>query len=88
MEFPGGTSDKKILLPVQEMQETWVRSLGQEDSLEAGMATHSSILAMDREAWRATVHGVAKSQTLLKRLSMNAHILLLCIRHCSKCLAF
>ena len=37
------------------------------------MATHSSILAwripMDRGAWRATVHGVAKSQTRLKRLS-------------------
>ena len=27
------------------MQETWVRSLGQEDPLEEGMATHSSILA-------------------------------------------
>ena len=27
------------------MQETWVRSLGWEDTLEAGMATHSSILA-------------------------------------------
>ena len=27
------------------MQETWVRSLGQEDPLEKGMATHSSILA-------------------------------------------
>ena len=26
------------------MQETWVQSLGQEDSLEKGMATHSSIL--------------------------------------------
>ena len=25
--------------------ETWVRSLGQEDPLEKGMATHSSILA-------------------------------------------
>ena len=30
-------------LPV--MQETWIRSLGWEDSLEEGMATHSSILA-------------------------------------------
>ena len=29
-------------------KETWVRSLGQQDSLEKGMATHSSILA-----WRA-----------------------------------
>ena len=27
------------------MQETWVQSLAQEDSLEKGMATHSSILA-------------------------------------------
>ena len=38
-----------------------------EDPLEEGMATHSSILAwgipMDRGAWRATVHGVAQSQT-------------------------
>ena len=34
-----------------------------------GMATHSSILAenlMDREAWQATVHGVAKCQTQLR----------------------
>ena len=27
------------------MQETWVQSLGWEDSLEVGMATHSNILA-------------------------------------------
>ena len=33
----------KRLLPA--MQETWVQSLGQEDSLEKEMATHSSILA-------------------------------------------
>ena len=50
-----------------EMQETWVQSLGWEDPLEEGMATHSSILAwrmaMDRGAWQATVHGVAKSRT-------------------------
>ena len=49
------------------VQETWVRSLGWEDPLEEGMATHSSILAlripMDRGAWRATVHGVTKSRT-------------------------
>ena len=44
----------------------WVLTLGQEDPLEEGMATHSSIPAwripMDRGAWRATVHGVKKSQ--------------------------
>ena len=28
------------------MQETWVPSLGQEDPLEKGKATHSSILAL------------------------------------------
>ena len=33
------------------MWETWVRSLGQEDSLEKGMATHSSILAW-RISWK------------------------------------
>ena len=40
------------------MQETWVRSLGWEDPLEEGMATHPSILAW-RIPW-TTVHGVAK----------------------------
>ena len=29
------------------MQETWVQSLGWEDPLEKGMATHSSILAWE-----------------------------------------
>ena len=32
---------------MQEMQETWVRSLGLEDPLEEEMATHSSILAWE-----------------------------------------
>ena len=30
---------------MQEMQDMWIQSLGQEDPLEEGMATHSSILA-------------------------------------------
>ena len=34
----------KIRLPMQEMPETRIRSLGQEDSLEKEMATRSSIL--------------------------------------------
>ena len=41
MGFPGGGAVKNP--PV--MQETWVQSLGGEDALEEGMATHSSILA-------------------------------------------
>ena len=51
------------------MREAWVWSLGWENLLEENMATHSSTLAwripMDRGAWRATVHGVAKSRTWL-----------------------
>ena len=47
-----------------EMQETSVQSLGLEDPLWEGMATHSSIHAwripMDRGAWQATVHGVTR----------------------------
>ena len=46
-----------------------VQSLDQEDPLEEGMATHSSILAwripMDRVSWWATFHGDAKNQTQL-----------------------
>ena len=35
----------KNLPAIQELQETKVRSLSQEDPLEEGMATHSSIIA-------------------------------------------
>ena len=54
-------------LPV--MQETWVRSLGGEDTLEKGMPTHSSILAWRipraEEPGGLTVHEVTKSWTRL-----------------------
>ena len=53
------------------MQETWVRSLDQEDSLEEGMATHSSILAREIP-WTEEPGGLqsegSQSQT---RLSMH-----------------
>ena len=39
--FPGGSVVKNL----PAMQDIWVQSLGQEDPLEKGMATHSSILA-------------------------------------------
>ena len=49
----------------------WVLTLGWEDPLEEGMATHSSIPAwiipMDRGAWQPTVHGVTKSQRGLSK---------------------
>ena len=67
---------QRIHLPIQKTQETQVQSLGWEDPLEEGMATHSSVLAwripMDTGSWWATVQGVAKSQT---GLSTHIHIL-------------
>ena len=42
-DFPGGSTIKNVAA-MQETQETWVRSLGWENPLEEGMATHSSIL--------------------------------------------
>ena len=46
------------------MREIWVQSLGWEDPLEKGKATHSSILAW-RIPWTYIVHGVSKSRTQL-----------------------
>ena len=40
--FPGGSAAKNLPAP-EELQETWVWSLGWEDPLEEGMAIHSSI---------------------------------------------
>ena len=42
---------------MQEMQETWIQSLGGEDPLEEGIATHSSILAQ-RIAWEEEPGGL------------------------------
>ena len=59
----------------QKTQETWVRSLGLEDPLEEGMATHSSVLAW-RTPWTEEPGGLqssgSQSQTRLKQLSMHA----------------
>ena len=54
------------------MQETQVQSLGLEDLLEMELATHSSQYScLDRGAWQATVHGAAKSQTLMLTCSIK-----------------
>ena len=51
------------------MWETWVQSLGWDNPLEEGMATHSSNMTwripMDRGAWQATIYVVKKNRTQL-----------------------
>ena len=63
------TKQNTTRLPVQEMPEILVQPLGQEDALEEGVVTHSSILAW-RIPWteepsrlQSTVHRVAKRRT-------------------------
>ena len=72
--FPGGSVVKNPPT-VQEPQEMQVQSLGWEDPLEVGKATHPSILAwripMGRGARRVAVHVVTKSQTWLKELGTD-----------------
>ena len=55
------------------MQEIWVRSLGPEDSLEKGMATHSSIFAW-RILWTEEPDGLQSmgSQRVGRDLATNA----------------
>ena len=53
-DFPGG-SVVKNLPAMQEMQETWIQSLGWEDPLEEEMAAHSSILAGTTHGQRSLV---------------------------------
>ena len=67
------------------MRETWVRSLGQEDPLEEGMATHSSILAW-RIPWTEDFGGlysprVAKSWTWLSNSTKVLGLTLIPIHH-------
>ena len=61
------------------MQETQVPSLGREDPLEEGMATHSSIPAWripgTEEPGRATVQGVAKSRTRRSKLTLFTQLI-------------
>ena len=67
--FKGDTQVAQSVKNLPAMQETWVPSMGWEDLLEKGKATHSGILAwripMDRAAWQAAVNGVPKSWTQL-----------------------
>ena len=63
LDFPGGSAVKNP----PEVQETQVQSQGQEDPLDEGMATHSSILDWEipwtEEPGRLQFVGSQKSQT-------------------------
>ena len=63
MGFSGGSEIKNLAANAGDTGSI----PGQEDPLEKEMATYFSILAWknpkNRGAWRATVHGVTKSQT-------------------------
>ena len=65
VDFPGGSCGKESASSAEDLGLI----PGWEDPLEKGIATHSSILAMensiDRGAWQSTIHGVTKSQTQL-----------------------
>ena len=52
------------------MREIWVPSLGWEDPLEKGHATHSNILAW-RVPWTVCDHGVTKSRTQLSNFHFH-----------------
>ena len=66
----GASLVTQIVKNLPAMRETWVQSLGWEDPLGEGMATHSSILAW-RIPWTEEpgmlhiVHGVTESRTRL-----------------------
>ena len=72
--FTGASLVSQAVNNLPAMQETWVRSLGLEDPLRKGTATHSSILAWRipwTRAWRDIVHWVTKGGTQLKQLTQH-----------------
>ena len=72
--FAGASLVSQTVNNLPALQETWVRSLGLEDPLREGTATHSSILAWRipwTGGWWDTVHGVTKSGTPLNQLTQH-----------------
>ena len=71
MGFPGGSACKASACNVGDLGSI----PGSGDTLEEEMATHSGTLAwkisMDWGAWKATVHGVAKSWTRLSNFTLT-----------------
>ena len=67
--FPGVTTGKEPTCQCRKHKRMWVQSLGREDSPGEGNGNplqYSCLeIPIDRGAWRATVHGMAKRQTQL-----------------------
>ena len=61
LQYSWASLGAQMVKNLPAMQETWVRSLGWEEPLEEGMATHSSILA-----WR-----IHKESDTTERLSLS-----------------
>ena len=82
MGFPGGSDGKQSACNVEDLG--LVPGLGSFPGQRNGNPLQYSCLGspMDREAWQATLHGVAKSQTRQKQLSMHAHDYNMCVRVC------
>ena len=56
------------------MRETWVQSLGWEDPLDKGKATHSSILAWRIHSMDCIVRGIAKELDTTEQISLSLSI--------------
>ena len=73
----------KNLPEMQKTQEVWVQSLGWEDPLKAGMATHSSIIAWEIP-WTESVAGYStKGCKELDMTELSTHTHIHKMYHCS-----
>ena len=73
IHIPGGVSGKRTCLPIRDVG--WILGSGRSPGGECGSPFQFSCLEnpMSRGAWPTAVHGVIKSLTQLKRLSMHTH---------------
>ena len=85
--FSGASLVAQTVKNLPAMQATWVPSLGQEDSLEKGMATHSSILAW-RILWTEEAGGLQSMGSQRVRHDWATNFLIQWVWHGSQILHF